>query len=281
MTRIRTALVLLGPLLAVLALMAQEKKPLTNNDVVQLVKAGLSESTILSAMEGAPSNFDVSAAALVELKQANVPEKVIQAMISAAKTSRPAAPAAPSPASDKAAAPSAPSRVTTAVASTADSDVAAPAEVGVYAMVAGKLTPVGTETVGWKTGGSLKKVATAGIAKGHVNGVIQNNASNLRVRVPLEFVVRTPEGVSAAEYQLLRMDVKDDRREFRALTGEVTNAADNRERDSITFQTEKVSARLFRIRLDRLARGEYGFLPPGAGNNLGAPAKIYTFAVIE
>ncbi len=55
--------------------------PLTNADLVRLVKAGVSENTILRVMQVSETNFTTSANALIELKHHHVPDKVIDAML--------------------------------------------------------------------------------------------------------------------------------------------------------------------------------------------------------
>jgi hypothetical protein len=62
---------------------AQQKKPLTNSDVVEMVKAGLDEPTILMAIQVSPSQFDLSVQALINLKSQNVSETLIRAMLAA------------------------------------------------------------------------------------------------------------------------------------------------------------------------------------------------------
>jgi hypothetical protein len=62
---------------------AQEKKPLTNQDVVAMVLGGLDESTILIAIQASPSDFDVSVPALIDLKTKKVSETLIRAMVTA------------------------------------------------------------------------------------------------------------------------------------------------------------------------------------------------------
>lgn len=62
---------------------AQEKKPLTNQDVVAMVKGGLDDSTILMAIQASPSEFDVSVPALIDLKTQKVNETLIRAMVAA------------------------------------------------------------------------------------------------------------------------------------------------------------------------------------------------------
>src|SRR5262249_20272671 len=154
------------------------------------------------------TSFDTSVAGLKALKGAKVSDAVIRAMINPHGSSAPAAapPAAPAPEAE--AAPEAPP---------AKYSGQLPTEVGVYVIRKGKLTEVEPEIVGWQTGGAVKHIATLGIDKGHVNGKVMNTRSPLQVPSPLEFIIRTPEGTSVTEYQLLRLYVKENRREFRAM----------------------------------------------------------------
>src|SRR5438045_4537897 len=84
------------------ALAQNNPKPLTNDDVAAMVKGGLPETTIINAINAQDSNFDVSAAALIKLKQQAVNAKIMDAMLAAANKKHSAAPA---PAAAPAAAP--------------------------------------------------------------------------------------------------------------------------------------------------------------------------------
>lgn len=61
----------------------QAKRPLTNADIIRLVKSGLAEGVIISAIEANDASFDVSADALIALKQAGVSQNIIAAMLAA------------------------------------------------------------------------------------------------------------------------------------------------------------------------------------------------------
>jgi hypothetical protein len=54
---------------------------LTNKDVLDMVKTGLSTDIILAKLKASQNNFDTSPSALTELKTNNVPEAVILAMV--------------------------------------------------------------------------------------------------------------------------------------------------------------------------------------------------------
>jgi hypothetical protein len=56
-------------------------KPITNADVVAMIKANLSEITIIAAIKQGPADFDTSPMALIELKKQDVSDAMQQAMM--------------------------------------------------------------------------------------------------------------------------------------------------------------------------------------------------------
>ncbi|PYT96658.1 MAG: hypothetical protein DMG36_00150 [Acidobacteria bacterium] len=273
------------PLIAVLLLIsglaiAQSGKPLTNDDVVQMVKGGFDESTTIAAIDAANTNFDTSVQALMALKTAGVSEKVISSMLAATKKNAETA---------KSAAPA-----SRAAAAAPNPDV--PEDVGVYVKLKGSLAEVYAEIVDWKSGGVGKSMLTGGFTKGHINAVVKDPKSKLQVAPPMEFVIRCTEGVTPSEYMLLKLDEKNDRREFRAVTGGVYHSSGGAEKNAIKFDFQKIAPRTYKISLTGLKKGEYGFLPPGGGSvgGVGGGAsggtvqggsmqsgKLYTFGVME
>ena len=88
---------LLGLLLGLLAVgRGDAQEVLTNQSVIGMVKAGLSESVIIAKIRTSERKFDTSTDALLKLKAEKVPDKVIEAMLGGGA---PAA-AAPSAAAD-------------------------------------------------------------------------------------------------------------------------------------------------------------------------------------
>jgi outer membrane lipoprotein SlyB len=75
--------------------------PMTNDDVIKMVKGGLGEATVIQAIDSSEPGFDTSPDGLVHLKQGGVSDNVIQ-RIMARKSGAPAA--APAVASAPAAA---------------------------------------------------------------------------------------------------------------------------------------------------------------------------------
>ena len=269
------AILLLSPGLV----FAQSNKPLTNDDVVQMVKGGFDESTTVAAIESADTNFDNSVQALMALKAAGVSEKVISAMLAATKkkaeAAKPAvAAAAPAPA--------------------ANPDV--PEDMGVYTKLKGSLVEMYAEVVSWKSGGVGKSMLSMGMTKGHVNATVSGPKSKLQFGLPAELVIKCSEGVTPSEYMLLKLDEKGDRREFRAVTGGVYHSSGGAQKDAIKFDFQKIAPRTYKIVLAGLKKGEYGILPPGGGS-VGATGggasgqtvqggsmqsgKLYSFGVIE
>jgi hypothetical protein len=77
-THIRTLAVLL---LVLVAASASAQEVLTNDAVVAMKKAGLSEGVILAKIRGSKAKFDTSTQALVGLKEAGLSDAVIEAMV--------------------------------------------------------------------------------------------------------------------------------------------------------------------------------------------------------
>jgi outer membrane lipoprotein SlyB len=55
--------------------------PMTNDDVIKMVKGGLGEATVIQAIKSGEPGFDTSADGLIKLKQGGVSDKVIQEII--------------------------------------------------------------------------------------------------------------------------------------------------------------------------------------------------------
>lgn len=77
------ARVILLTLLCVPVLAQQKANPLSNDDIVKMIKGGLQEATIIGAIQANETNFDLSVDALLKLKQEGVSDKVMDAMLAA------------------------------------------------------------------------------------------------------------------------------------------------------------------------------------------------------
>jgi len=75
-------------------ILAQTKKPLTNDDIISMTQQGFNASLIIKAIQTSETHFDVSPQALSALKSAGVSQDVMEAMLSAQNQPAPGAPAA-------------------------------------------------------------------------------------------------------------------------------------------------------------------------------------------
>jgi hypothetical protein len=87
LTGLVTALLLSGTILTA----QQRNSPLTNNDVVKMVKSGLPEATIVNTIATSDTQFDLSSAGLQALSQSGVSSKVVRAMLAAESKKKDAA----------------------------------------------------------------------------------------------------------------------------------------------------------------------------------------------
>jgi hypothetical protein len=245
-------------------LAARAQQTMDNDAVLKLVKSGLGESLIVQTITASAGHYDVSADAMIALKQQGVTDKELGAMIT--KNVNPNGPAV-------AAAPSGP--------------VLPPGvdEVGVYYKdKTGTWVEFKPEIVNYKSGGVLKSIATNGIIKGDKNGHIPGKAAALTLNSPVQVLIYAPEGTAPEEYQLLKLRVNSDNREFRSETGGVFHSSGGAERDRKDFTSTKIGPRLYTITLGPENQpGEYGILPPGAisSTNSASAGKINTFHIAE
>lgn len=249
-------------LFVALSIVGSAQDTLTNDSVLKMIKAGLSDGIVISTIQNQTGQYSLAPDDLIKLKGQGVSDNVIAAMV--ARTSGAASSAAAS-------------------AISADSDIPLGLDIGVYFKKGGRWEEMLPEVVNWKTGGVLKSIASAGIVKGDVNGHITGGHSRNSVATPLEVLIYAPEGVAITEYQLLHLHEEKDSREFRTVTGGVMHVSGGATRDVVPFEGKKVANRMYRVLLQTLGSGEYGFLPPGAvaSSNSASIGKMYTFRLIE
>lgn len=235
---------------------APQLKAMTNDSVVRMTKAGLSDDLIVQTVGTQPGKYTTDADSLVALKQAGVSDRVIEAMINKGRV-----------------------QITGTPAPIVLSDVN---EIGVYYKDRnGRWQPIEPEIVHIKSGGFIKNTITDGIVKTDRNGHIDGRESKLLLPRPIEFLIYAPDGVDIAEYDLLRFRLNSNSREFRVLTGGIIHSTGGAERDEVPFKAVKTAPRTWQFTLGPDTPGaEYGILPPGTGNVTNG-GKIYTFAISE
>jgi hypothetical protein len=260
---------------------------MTNQDVIDMVSLGLPDDVIIEKIHAVGgTDFDTSVPGLRLLKAGKVSDSVIRVMInpSVGSDSRLRSDRPETTVSDEVASPKkneeAPKKQNEAVSPKENESVPPNAEVGVYLIRNGKLTEMQPEIVNWQTGGVMKSAATLFIVKGDKNGKVIRSKSPTQTTGPLEFLIKTLEGTSVEEYQLLRLHEKSNRREFRSVTGGILHVSGGAQRDEVAFRPEKIGNRTWKIVVPNLPNGEYGFLPPGVGSeSISASGKMYTFGV--
>lgn len=65
-----------------------QNEVLTNAEIIEMTRAGLSKDVIVEKINSSVGNFDASAKALIELKKANVDDEVIKTILERSKAAR-------------------------------------------------------------------------------------------------------------------------------------------------------------------------------------------------
>lgn len=258
-------------------------KRLTNQDVIAMVKLGLSDDVIVAKIRAeaaggeGKAEFDTSVDGLKALKDANVSDAVIKVMID------PAPPPAPV--------------IAAATAMNVDPNLPPP-EVGVYWKDGSNFVLIqGRALDQEKVGGRAGSYFTDGMRNQHWDAVVYGPHSDniVKERRPT-FYFYVPDGNDAQDYVLLIMNKKGDRREFQVGSfGGVTGGKSGVKRDKmVDFQATHVAIRTYRVTLAAdLKPGEYGFfMGTGAqstmsgahgGNRSGGAVsgRLYDFSIPE
>jgi hypothetical protein len=231
------------------------QEALTNQSIIDMVKAGLSERVIIAKIRNSPTNFDTQTDALIALKKNGVPEKVIEAIMS---PSAPAA-AAPAPAGN--------------VAMTPPAAAPGPSRPTVYQIVGGK------EVELMAAGSEVQRNSSRYSRSTEV--VIAGNKAKFRTaeRQPVFVITAAPN-----DLPLVRLDPgKSDRNlkvggGSRVPYGGSTTTRGIRGEDLVDVDVERDSRGFYRVKPKApLAPGEYGFVVTHGGSPMGS--SIYDFGV--
>jgi hypothetical protein len=170
-------------------------------------------------------------------------------------------------------------RVTTDLPTTAPADDSAipdsaklssglPDEQGIYAFSHGALQKLLGETT------TLRTTAAWGLT-----AVMKNARSGTRLKLPLEFVIRSSPDTTADDYVLMHLFTRNDRREFRTIVAG-QSGWQGPERMMVPFESRRIAPNVYHLRVLAVPKGEYGFIPPGAALKDSAASSItYTFGV--
>ncbi len=244
--------------LAVCAIAAAQE--INNDTVIKMVKAGLSDDTIVTTINASAGTYDASPNGLIALKKAGVSDKVIEA-IAAKATSGGASAAAAAPA------PLPPG---------VD-------EAGIYYQdSAGKWQMLPIEIVVFESGGMIKHIASAGLVKENLNGVVGGQRSKVVVKSPATFIVLLPQGHAPNDYRLFRLHTSGNNRQFESEAGELGKESSTGVHDDVTFNSKEIGPNAYQLVLSGAAgQGEFGFLEPEDTSKTPTSGKIYTFAVVN
>lgn len=251
-----------------IAIAAHAQGPVvTVADIEMLVSAKMSDDVIIARAKRSGKPLDLSTEEMISLKKAGASDSLIRQLLTiGASSSSPQTASAPT-----------------------QTAAANQREIGAYFKRGDEWVELLAEVVNFKSGGAIKSLASAGIVKKDLNGLLVGQHSRNSIKTPLEILIVAPEGVGATEYQLLRLRENKGNREFRSVTGGILNSQSGAMRDMVPFEGTRIAPRQFQVLLPaNLGAGEYGFLPPGGANGggivgtpTGGQGKMFTFRLVE
>jgi hypothetical protein len=256
-------------------------KRITNQDVIDMVGLGLSDDVIIakirSASAGGTLQFDTSVNGLKDLKAGKVSDDVIKVMIN------PAPPPGP---------------VVVAATSITNDPNLPPPEVGVYWKNGSAFTRIEGQAISQtKVGGKAGSMFTYGLRNEHWDAYLDGPQSKNVVSDHLPvFYIYVPDGASSADFALISLEKKNNRREFQIGSfGGITGGKSGVKRDKeIAFTAEHVGIRTYKLKLaSDMKPGEYGFFMgtgqqatmsgnSGSARSGGAASgRVYDFRIPE
>ena len=270
---------------------AQPSAPMTNADVLKLLKAGIGDAVVVSAIQQAPSTaFETNVDAVIRLKASGASDAVLTAIMT---RRAPTAPTAAAPAAR-------PGSVTATPA--ADKPVAR-RDPGIYVDTGASPDPLvplePTVFSQGKTGGMLSSVLTYGIKKVKLRAIVRSPSANIRTRNqrptfyfyfadkssgPGGFGGWLSAATSPNEFVLVQMTEKRDSREL--VVGEVGSFGANAgtcSEDSVPVKVERLEPGVYRVTpTEDLGPGEFCFFYAAAQTAPGGTAgKLFDFGVDE
>jgi hypothetical protein len=255
---------------------------ITNQDVIDMAGLGLSDDVIIAkiraASAGGTLQFDTSVNGLKELKAAKVSDEVIKVMIN------PAPPAGP---------------VVVAATPISNDPNLPPPEVGVYWKNGFAFARIEGQVISQaKVGGKAGSMFTYGLRNEHWDAYLDGPQSKTVVSDrQAVFYIYVPDGGSAADFALISLEKKGNRREFQIGSfGGITGGKSGVKREKeIDFTAEHVGIRMYRLKLAaEMKPGEYAFFmgtgqqatmaggsSGGARSGGAASGRVYDFRIPE
>lgn len=257
-------LLLLIASVAVAAPVAQ--KPLSNDDIVNMVQAGLPQDVVIEKIKSSKTAFDTSTEALVSLKKAGVSGDVIRIMVNPNAEAKPAAAAVSMWGNENA-------PVGCQVPPGGQAPWLSGASPAMWLVNPDKTerTEINYER------GTITHVGFAGFGARLL--VLHPIKASLRVSNRAQFL----SCINPTDAPLVHFSLDDESNERNTSVGKTTpfNISFNiSEDDLVKFKFEKTPDGYFKITPEgTLKSGEYGFVPQGATGFFSAGERVYTFGV--
>ncbi len=274
--------------------------PMTNRDVIRLVKAGVSEDLIIAKIRQSKTKFDVSVDGLVTLKQAGVSDNLIAIMMNpptptAAAAAAPASAAARSSATPKPAFP--PSNVPKQVVATGASKprqavaakpavvTSAPANYGVYIWSDGELKPLGRVQTKVQISKFRSLLKSIPLVRQKVDIDIPGAHSTSRYDlVRPTFFAFFPPSRDVSKFKLLQCKITGQRFDQRTLANASILFSTEQNQDEVPCDIGPTSVRdLYRIfPREDVPSGEFGFVEGNTGSKSTSNIEIldvYDFGI--
>ncbi len=265
-----TALSIAAALLSISLLLGatppSNPKPLTNDDIVSLVQAGLPQDVVIEKIKISKTAFDTSADALVALKKAGVGSEIIRFMVNPAAEVKPGAPAG-SPWAN----PNAP----------------APCQVG-----PGGQAPwlSGSSPAMWYINSDQGDRVELNYERGTISHVgFAGFGASLLVLHPIKASARVTgqaqflSCINPTDAPLVHFSLDKGSDERNTSVGKITPfhvSFHISEDDLVPFKSEKTPEGYFKITPSSpLKAGEYGFVPQGSVGFFSPGERVYTFGV--
>lgn len=278
---------------------ASAQEPLTNDSVIKMVKAGLSEDVIVSMVKSQPAKYALTPDQLISLKSAGVPDKVVAAMIERNAGGGVGAAIAPQASGATPAAGT--------VATGDPNDPMSPHDSGIYLYAKDrngeyKLTVLEQAAYqGSKTGGVFTSALTYGLKKAKMKAVIPGQHASIRTpeSQPVFFFYFEDKAAGLGkggfgagsvsnpnQFALVKLDVtKSSRETIIGEFGALGASSGTHQKSMVTFKSERLRSGMYKVVANGpMEAGEYCFLVSqvnmGAfGAGASGAAQIFDFGV--
>lgn len=267
---------------------AQPRKALTNQDVVQMVKAGFDDQTVVKVIQANETQFDVSPEALLALKNTGVSQTVIQAMLSRATANGNGSAASPATGAEGSQGRR---------QATNPNDPKSPHPAGIYwQSTAGQSTELvelrASTYSGGKTSGMFGAAMSMGFSKAKWKVVVSGAHATLHIPegTPEFWFYFSNAGSSFSsgpsspdDFTLVKLERHDSDREL--VVGKVgAFGASNGvpPKDTVAVKSKQLAQGIYEVNpTGRLEPGEYAFVPAGENMVLSsAGGKLFDFEVV-